>query len=540
MPARISPNRCQACAKTPVARSRRPRATHGGAGRAVGFTPLESAVATSSAVSQSTTDESDEALAMELLMQCDVGNVSREANIASFLQSVIDDHKEAGIHSLFRIVSDYYHGVIWPTKGLLVLLYRTGDAPIFGEHLSNFVVKHASRGREGYLYDHARPAYIDAVDDRFPVERNGNVPAFLTTDLVEEIRQNVADVAEIWLQIDDPPFLIVTNRYNQYDYIFGDGDVTRAPRSKATGLRFQYTSSASARYEDRLGRRYSSWNAEVGPYEYRELLSTLFDNAAELSYLTTHIYELHASHHYRDQVEAEIDRLVFLNERRTPEWERHYDANRRELQAEYQRIPQMKEKLDQIEGRTNRCRMQLAGVGGDTVHCAECAAYSTLTSADSTSTGRFYFMQHAPLASTGTFPIAAYALRILAMWHSGPFDVNAPIIRDVRVLLRKRRKRRVLNKVLAVQSFRENGYGHPDSHAAALSAGRMFGRDGTRSPFRSHQDCIESRPPYDTNRKLYHFARGFNESLGLPPPTFGAEGDDGWRDATCHQLTRDR
>ena len=184
--------------------------------------------------------------------------------------------------------------------------------------------------------------------------------------------------------------------------------------------------------------------------------------------------------------------------------------------------------------------MHLADVGGDTVHCAECSAYSTLTSTDSTYTGRFYFMQHAPLTRTGTFPIAAYALRILAMWRVGPFDVNAPIIRDVRVLLRKRRKRRVLNKVLAVQSFRENGYGHPDSHAAAFSAGRIFGRDGTWSPFRSHHDCIASRPPYDTNRKLYHFARGFNESLGIPPPTFGAEGDEGWRDSTCHQLTHDR
>ena len=71
------------------------------------------AVATSSAVSQSTTDESGKALAMELLMQCDVGNVSREANIASFLQSVIDDHEEAEIHTLFRIASPYLRRGAW-------------------------------------------------------------------------------------------------------------------------------------------------------------------------------------------------------------------------------------------------------------------------------------------------------------------------------------------------------------------------------------------------------------------------------------------
>jgi hypothetical protein len=169
------------------------------------------------------------------------------------------------------------------------------------------------------------------------------------------------------------------------------------------------------------------------------------------------------------------------------------------------------------------------------VHCAECAAYSTLTSEDGQTTGRFHFVQHAPLTRTGSYPIAAYALRVLALWHSGRFDVNAPIIRDVRAPLRKRR---VLNKVLAVQSFRENGDGRPGSHAAALAAGRVFGRHGTKSPFRSHQDCLDARPPYETNRKLFHVARWFHEERGLPPPAFGAEGDDGWRDSTCNTLTR--
>lgn len=525
---RISPVRSQKHVKMPVTRSNPRRATRGGAGNAVEFTPLDSTVTMSSVVNQSTTEETDKALVSEILRHA--------GNVESFLQSVIDDNEDGGSF-LFRIEDPYYFTVLAPSTGLLVLLYRAGDAPIFAGHLSNFVIKHESRGRVGYLYDHARPAYIDAVDDRFKMEMNGNVPKFLTTDLVEEIRQNVADVAEIWLQIDDPPFLIVTNLANEYDYIFGDGSSSRdesvVAQSNATNLRFQYASDANDRYEDRLGRRYSTWDAEEGPREYKEILSTLFDTEDKHSYLTTHIYELHASHHYRVQVEAEISRLVFLNDRRTPNWQQYYDVHGQTLRDEYKLIPQMKEKLAQIDARANRCRMQLAGVGGDMEYCAECASYSTVTSVDSKSIGRFYFMQRAPLARAKKWPISTYALRILEMRYSGTFDVNAPIIRDVRVQLRKRR---VLNKVLAVQAFRENGYGHPDSHAAALVAGRVFGRDGTRSPFRSHQDCIDSRPPYDTNRKLYHFTRGANEVRGLPPPTFGAEGDDGWRESTCHQL----
>ncbi len=149
-------------------------------------------------------------------------------------------------------------------------------------------------------------------------------------------------------------------------------------------------------------------------------------------------------------------------------------------------------------------------------------------------------MQYAHLTRSGPLPIATYVLRTLSRWfHIDSFDLTTPLIYDIRMAFRARR---VSHKVLAVKAFREGAEAAPGTTAHAAAMGRLYGNlhqmDG-RLPFVSTDVCMFATE-YDTNKKLHHFARGFNESTGRPPPEWGNEGDMNWRMRVCDLLSTRR
>jgi len=168
------------------------------------------------------------------------------------------------------------------------------------------------------------------------------------------------------------------------------------------------------------------------------------------------------------------------------------------------------------------CQMQLANVRSDVIHCNECADASATMNG-----GRFYYMQYAPLTSTGPCPNARYVLGIMAIWYrernliilGGQYSFDAttiPLITEVRNALLQYSKHRVLNKVLAIQEIKKGAEAAPGTTAYASAMGRSYGSRGS-VPFASVEDCMKTTE-YDTNKRLHHFARGYNDATGRPVP----------------------
>ena len=453
--------------------------------------------------------ETERLIANEMLRFCDTpGQTSTRVNLEAFLQDLLDDKRymyeqmhyryyQERERRLFTLNVGIDEGpvgsdegpVFSPNNNRLLLLYRSGDAPVLGAHLVNFLVK--IHQFDDYLYEFQLPIYAEDLSESTKDDNRCRlpIPKLLTGDLVDEIRTRVADVTEIWLQFptDRAPFLIVMNRRNQYDYIFGEqSDSTlETPRSDATGLRFQSNASDDSS-----------------------------DETCESNHLCgAGLYKCDSYAFYRGKDDWYPRRDSYLDHL--------YDAF----------------VTHRTDGRS--CRLQLANPGSGVIHCAECANASAMDG------GLFYYLQHAPLTSIGPCPIARYVLCTLSKWHLGErsgdssvFDVATPVIHDVRMALHKRRVR---HKVLAVDALKKGAEPAPGTTAFATAMGRAYGtrhgKDG-HWPFASVDDGLQS-PEYKTNKMLYHFAKGFNDTIGRPVPEWGGEGDVAWRRRVCKTITTD-
>ena len=447
--------------------------------------------------------ETERLIANEMRLFCETpGQTSTRVNLEAFLQDLLDDKRYMyeQMHyryypkrerRLFTLDVGYDEGPIFsPKNDRLLLLYRSGDAPVLGAHLVNFLVK--IRRFDDYLYEFQQPIYAEDLSESTTDDSRCRlpIPKLLTGDLVDEIRQRIADVTEIWLQFpaDRAPFLIVMNRHNQYDYIFGEqSDSTlETPWSDATGLRFQSNASdETCESNDLCGAGLYRCDSQA----FYRGEDDWYPRAPRDSYLD-HLYNVFVTH--------------------------------------------------RTDGRS--CRLQLASPGSGVIHCAECANASAMDG------GLFYYVQHAPLGpltSIGPCPIARYVLCTLSKWHRGErsgdssvFDVATPVIHDVRMALHKRRVR---HKVLAVDALKKGAEPAPGTTAFATAMGRAYGtrhgKDG-HWPFASVDDGLQS-PEYKTNKMLYHFAKGFNDTIGRPVPEWGGEGDVAWRRRVCKTITTD-
>jgi len=461
----------------------------------VEYTPLHSAVVVPSG-------ETERFIAKEMLSLCDApGQTSTRVHLEAFLQDLIDDsaqmYKNANYKyyeykplTLFTIDSGYEDGLIFtPNNNRLLLLYRSGEAPVLGAHLVNFLV-HNRVTRRLYLYTDQLPIYAedrDAINDYNGGRTKMHIPKLLTEQLVDEIRQRVDDVTEIWLQFpgDRAPFLIVMNRNNQYDYMFGKNDASTAERpwSDATTLRFHSSDQTREYIRDQMFGMYQLEADAFYGFQYN-FYDRYYNNSVQRdSYL---------DHLYNGFVEHRIDE--------------------------------------------RRCQLQLSNPGSGVIHCGECA------SASATEGGRFdCVLQYAPLTSTGPCPIARYVLCTLNEWYRGHYlghglDIATPVIHDVRMAFLKPRVR---HKVLAIDAFLKGANPAPGTTSFATAMGRAYGtshgQDG-HWPFASVEDCLKS-PEYNTNKMLHHFAKGFNDSTGRPSPEWGNEGDLEWRRSVCQSLS---
>ena len=486
-----------------------PTTTAVGPNAPIKYTPLHAAVVVPSehANGPAGDRETERFIASEMLRLCDTpGRTSTRVNLEAFLQDLIDDktdmyeemydryYRRNRGRVLFTVDVGYEEGPIFsPNDNRLLLLYRSGGAPVLGAHLVNFLVE-SRIDRRDYLYSDQMPIYAEDAsttgDD--PDERcRLPIPKLLTVDLVEEIRQRVGDVTEIWLQFptDRAPFLIVTNRHNQYDYIFGEqSDSTLGtPRSHATTLRFQSHACDEARAS----------NGTCGPTLYQ---------CEEGEYYGR------ASGYKRGLRESYLDHL----------YDRFVNGGSDEARR--------------------RCQRQLANSGSGFIHCDECANASAVDG------GQFYYVQYAPLTSAGQCPIARYVLCALSKWYYGSssynlyfgygseFDLTTPVVHDIRMAFHKRR---VLHKVLAVDAVKKGAEPAPGTTSFAAVMGRTYGtrhRLHGHLPFASVDDCLQS-PEYKTNKMLHHFAKGFNETTGRPAPEWGGEGDMDWRRRVCQSLS---
>jgi len=481
---------------------------------AVEYTPLHAAVAVPSDHADGTAGDLDRErfIANEMLLLCDTpGKTSTRVHLETFLQDLLDDKRcrYDMAHSRYdpqRVISlftkefacdDQYQ--FWPGNNRLLLLYRSGDAPVLGVHMVYLMVKgRIFRHVDDYLAEYELPIYAEDVtateyDGRFRLP----IPKLLTVDLVDEIRRRVEDVAEIWLQfpVDRAPFLIVVNRHNQYDYLFGDpnGATLDPPWSDATTLRFRSSACGKTR----------ELNGTCGPALYHCEEVAYYGRTNESRPIPSYRPEppqracdLYLDHLYNGFVISGHDE------------------------------------------EARRCQLQMANPGSGVVHCDECAHASAKYG------GMFYHVQYAPLTSNGPCPIARYVLCTLSKWYEGTqksedaseFDVTTPVVRDVRMALRKRR---VLHKVLAVDAIKKGADPAPGTTAFAAAMGRAYGtrygQDG-HVPFGSVDDCLQS-PDYHTNKMLHYFAKGFNDATGRPLPEWGREGDMDWRRRVCESLS---
>jgi hypothetical protein len=467
----------------------------------VEYTPLHSAVVVPSG-------ETERFIANEMLSLCDApGQTSTRVNLEAFLQDLIDDstqvykntnygYYEYKRHTLFTIDFGYQDGPLFtPNDNRLLLLYRSGEAPVLGAHMVNYLV-HNRKTRRDYLYADQLPIY---AEDRATTDMLGGggihmrIPKLLTEQLVDEIRQRVDDVTEIWLQFphDRAPFLIVMNRNNQYDYMFGEMDASTAERpwSDATTLRFHsYESDQTPEYNENFQM--------FGMYYTRE--SYAFYGS---QYITSDPYPT-------------------------------YDIMQRDSYLDHLYKGFVEHRIDE-----RRCQLQLANPGSGVIHCDECA------SASETEGGRFdCVLQYAPLTSTGPCPIARYVLCTLNEWYRGHnrgygLDFAAPVIHDVRMAFLKPRIRR---KVQAIDALMKGAIPAPGTTSFATAMGRAYGtshgQEDGHWPFASVNDCLQS-PEYNTNKMLHYFAKGFNDTTGRPAPEWGNEGDLEWRRRVCQSLS---
>ena len=130
--------------------------------------------------------------------------------------------------------------------GPLFLLFRRTEQPRLADWHRDHeaVTSRPARGRECNMAERVvdLPCYYGPKE----AEVHANIHFALLDDVVLELRANVADVEEVWLQLPTrgesalSPFLVVVNRELEYEYVFGETrPVDEEPPSYATSGRLR-------------------------------------------------------------------------------------------------------------------------------------------------------------------------------------------------------------------------------------------------------------------------------------------------------------